>query len=199
MTTPDPQPVNGYEHAKRSVYGGYSMRSKVEVEIAMTLDRWKILWTYELKPYLLANTVGYKPDFVIHSDPAGVLEGVRYIEVKCHADLFPFAKALGLGNNVTRRATAPRWDQGLCWTPLADPTSDPLLMATVTPLIKPLLLAKQLMTPVLVLTTPTVNAAVVRFTDEGNAEARRAHPVTARRYDGGDIAEAAAKHVAAAQ
>ncbi len=198
MTIPT-QPVNGYDFALRSVYGGYAMRSKVEVEVAMTLDRWQITWTYEQQPYRLADTVNYLPDFTIHTDPAGVLEGVRVVEVKGHGDMFPFAKALGLGNNITRRPSAPIWDQGITWTPLADPTMSPTLMATVTPLIKPLLLARELRAPVLVVTNPTINAAVVRFTDEGNAEARRAHPLMARRYEGGDIATAAAQHVAAAQ
>ncbi len=191
-------PVNGYEFAKRSVYGGYPMRSKVEVEVAMTLDRWQIQWTYEQQPFHLADGVNYLPDFAIHADPAGVLDGVRFVEVKGHGDLFPFAKALGLGNNTTTRKTAPIWDQGLTWTPLADPR-EPQLLAPLTPLLKPYLLACASRSPVLVLTNPTINSAVVRFTDEGNAEARRAHPLMARRYEGGDVRTAAAQHVAAAR
>lgn len=186
-------PVNGYEYAKRGVYGGYAMRSQVEIEVAMTLDRWQVLWTYEAAVQRLSPGVGYLPDFWVREDPHGVLEGVRIIEVKGHGDLFPYAKELGCPLN-RKVGSADPFLRGEVWS-VAAPAGLVGNPSTLAPLLKPLTLSFRLGQPVLVMTNPTVNAAVVRFNGDGTAQTRRSHPVTSRRYDHGDVLESARRQV----
>lgn len=172
------EPDQGYQHAKPSVYGGYAMRSKVEVQFAQTLDQWQVQWRYEPRTFRLSPTMTYLPDFQIIDDPHRVLDGVQWVEVKCTAELWPYAEALGLPSNITIRRSATPFERGITWSPAQPAIAAVDGGATLVPLLKPALFAMKIKEPVLVVGTPTPNAAVVRFNGNGSAQTRRSHKVT---------------------
>lgn len=64
-------PVNG----NRMVYGGYLMRSNLEVNLAIALDAHRVTWQYEAETIELPDGRRYVPDFTITEDPLNVVDG----------------------------------------------------------------------------------------------------------------------------
>lgn len=161
-------PVKG----NRMVYGGYLMRSNLEVKLAVALDAHRVTWRYEAEEIELPNGRRYHPDFTIVNDPLNVVDA-ELIEVKDRKHVWRCAETLGLGangNEVNWRWTAPKRVSDLdltteWWRALHKP-----------------ILAAAIGRRVLVAGATTVNAAVILIGAGGLVSSRRHHPLMSRVY-----------------
>lgn len=156
-------PVSG----NRMMYGGYLMRSNLEVQLAVALDVHRIAWQYEAHAMTLPDQRRYIPDFYL---PQGVgsLADANWIEVKDRKVIWRCAETLGL---------SPRGNQGHEWLPptrLADVDLDSEWWRVIR---KPVL-ASIAGARVLMVGASSINAAVLLM-HKGLVTARRHHPLTA--------------------
>lgn len=76
----------GIVESKVTEYGGFTMRSRLEVDFARLLDSRGLIWTYEPRVYGPVGK-GYLPDFQIERP-----DGYHFIEVKPTLREVPLAK-----------------------------------------------------------------------------------------------------------
>jgi len=158
------------------VYGGYLMRSNLEVRLAIALDTHRITWQYEAAEIELPDRRRYVPDFNINNG-INTIVNADIIEVKDRKVVWRCAESLGLG---------------LASDPVSHAWQPPVRIADIdldgewwSVLRKPLL-ASTTGVRVLVVGATTMNAAVILM-HQGLVTARRAHPITGAMYRSIDV------------
>lgn len=153
----------------RLQYGGYLLRSLMELRVAVLLDLWQIPWQYE--PMSITTPVGrYVPDFKLQPTEAAPWVP-DWIEVKGADVLQAASAALGLP------AWGAAWKQGERWKAtrpgqkragfgiVSDVEQPDMRLPGLAPLVKPAALATT-GCRVWVVGNPKTNSLVVRFKEE---------------------------------
>lgn len=151
------------------MYGGYLMRSNLEVRLAIALDTSRISWQYEAGEIKLPDQRRYIPDFTIRDGRSTIVDA-DIIEVKDRKIVWRCAESIGLGPNGGE-------EKNWRWTTPAKLADVDITGEWWSVLRKPVL-ASLTGTRVLVVGATTQNAAVLLM-HNGLVSARRHHPLMA--------------------